>query len=169
MAKKANTQKLFFAALFTMGLGGLWHGAGLNFIVWGLLHGFFIAIANFFRGKQVVLNFPQFMKILFVFHFWTLTAICFRATSLENAVDVMMAGINMTTYSLTNLQALVYPLVLLVLFFITHRYDHVTLLEKMALTYKKQYTILGLILIWLIAIVLGASSGGSEKFIYFDF
>ena len=24
--------------LITMGLGGLWHGAGVNFVLWGLLH-----------------------------------------------------------------------------------------------------------------------------------
>lgn len=28
----------------TMGLGGLWHGAGWNFTLWGLMHGFFLVI-----------------------------------------------------------------------------------------------------------------------------
>ena len=32
-----------------MVLGGLWHGAGLTFIAWGLLHGVFLAINHLFR------------------------------------------------------------------------------------------------------------------------
>lgn len=32
------------ALIVTMTLGGLWHGAGMNFLVWGLLHGFYLAI-----------------------------------------------------------------------------------------------------------------------------
>src|SRR5690606_1987755 len=28
----------------TMGLGGLWHGAGWNFLVWGLLHGAYLSV-----------------------------------------------------------------------------------------------------------------------------
>ena len=30
--------------LLTMFLSGLWHGAGLNFIVWGLWHGMLLAV-----------------------------------------------------------------------------------------------------------------------------
>ncbi len=30
--------------LLTMMIGGFWHGAGLNFIVWGILHGFGLII-----------------------------------------------------------------------------------------------------------------------------
>jgi len=32
------------ALLVTMGLGGLWHGAGWKFVVWGLLHGAYLSI-----------------------------------------------------------------------------------------------------------------------------
>src|SRR6202022_4266575 len=30
--------------LVTMGLGGLWHGAGWTFLAWGLLHGAYLVI-----------------------------------------------------------------------------------------------------------------------------
>ncbi len=32
-----------------MFLGGLWHGASWNFVIWGLLHGAFLAIAHFWQ------------------------------------------------------------------------------------------------------------------------
>jgi alginate O-acetyltransferase complex protein AlgI len=34
----------------TMLLGGLWHGAGWNFLVWGGLHGFYLGINHLWRG-----------------------------------------------------------------------------------------------------------------------
>ena len=35
--------------LITMLLGGLWHGAGWTFIIWGGLHGLYLAINHFWR------------------------------------------------------------------------------------------------------------------------
>jgi alginate O-acetyltransferase complex protein AlgI len=35
--------------IITMTLGGLWHGASWNFIIWGFLHGIFLSINRFFR------------------------------------------------------------------------------------------------------------------------
>tara|TARA_R110002049_G_scaffold285698_2_gene466851 strand:+ start:72445 stop:73989 length:1545 start_codon:yes stop_codon:yes gene_type:complete len=32
--------------MITMALGGLWHGAGWNFVVWGILHGMFLCVAH---------------------------------------------------------------------------------------------------------------------------
>ncbi len=36
--------------VITMTLGGLWHGASWNFIIWGLMHGVFLSIHRFFRS-----------------------------------------------------------------------------------------------------------------------
>ena len=30
--------------MIVMGLGGLWHGAGLSYLAWGLMHGLFLVI-----------------------------------------------------------------------------------------------------------------------------
>ncbi|HZV07059.1 MAG TPA: MBOAT family O-acyltransferase [Gemmataceae bacterium] len=35
--------------LITMTLGGLWHGASWNFVLWGFLHGVFLSVNRFFR------------------------------------------------------------------------------------------------------------------------
>jgi len=39
--------------LLTMLIGGLWHGAGWTFILWGALHGFYLAINHLWR-EQVI-------------------------------------------------------------------------------------------------------------------
>jgi alginate O-acetyltransferase complex protein AlgI len=38
--------------MLTMLLGGLWHGASWNFVVWGGYHGALLSLERAFRGKQ---------------------------------------------------------------------------------------------------------------------
>jgi alginate O-acetyltransferase complex protein AlgI len=38
------------ALLITMALGGLWHGAGWTFVIWGLLHGAYLSINHLWRA-----------------------------------------------------------------------------------------------------------------------
>ena len=33
--------------MLTMLLGGLWHGAAWNFVIWGALHGFYLAAERY--------------------------------------------------------------------------------------------------------------------------
>jgi len=86
----------------TMFLGGLWHGAGWNFALWGALHGSYLIIhqgwGRLFKHK--VIPIPNSIK---VFSAWLLTFIAvvvgwvfFRATSLDSAVDILigMSGAN---------------------------------------------------------------------------
>jgi D-alanyl-lipoteichoic acid acyltransferase DltB (MBOAT superfamily) len=40
---------LMFPLLVTMFLSGLWHGAGYGFVVWGLIHGFYLTINHGWR------------------------------------------------------------------------------------------------------------------------
>lgn len=45
--------------LLTMALGGLWHGAGMNFIVWGIYHGMLLVVHSHFakwRERQTTLK-----------------------------------------------------------------------------------------------------------------
>lgn len=36
--------RTYLNLIIVMGLGGLWHGAGLGYLLWGLLHGVFLAV-----------------------------------------------------------------------------------------------------------------------------
>jgi D-alanyl-lipoteichoic acid acyltransferase DltB (MBOAT superfamily) len=47
--------------LATMLIGGLWHGAGWNFILWGGLHGFYLCVNHLFRSlpKQHLRPIPR--------------------------------------------------------------------------------------------------------------
>jgi alginate O-acetyltransferase complex protein AlgI len=42
--------RVYLNVLVTMGISGLWHGAGLNFIVWGLWHGLLLVSLRLWRS-----------------------------------------------------------------------------------------------------------------------
>lgn len=75
---RKGPSRTYVNLLLTMFLGGLWHGAGWNFVLWGLLHGVALSIH---RGwKRLGLRMPrlagQFLTLLFVALAW----VPFRAT-----------------------------------------------------------------------------------------
>jgi len=62
--------------LITMTLGGLWHGASWNFVIWGVMHGLLLAIHKYWLDSNV----SGFIRERFLFLNqlvgWVLTFIC---------------------------------------------------------------------------------------------
>jgi D-alanyl-lipoteichoic acid acyltransferase DltB (MBOAT superfamily) len=86
--------------LATMLLGGLWHGAGWTFVLWGGLHGAFLVINHLWRG---IVPGRVATHRLYLFAAWKLTFLAvvvawvpFRATTLDGAGRMLagMAGLN---------------------------------------------------------------------------
>ena len=84
----------------TMLLGGLWHGAGWTFVLWGGLHGIFIVLNHLWRsllGERLCFR-STFMARIYGFFCFGLTFFCvciawvfFRANSLESATEILSA------------------------------------------------------------------------------
>lgn len=80
---KHGLPRHFFALMATMLLGGLWHGAGWQFVVWGGLHGVLLAtIVVWRRLSHFRLPFTASWALTFVAVM--LAWVPFRATSLEH-------------------------------------------------------------------------------------
>lgn len=86
----------------TMLLGGLWHGAGWTFIIWGGLHGFYLVLNHAWRGLKKYLGWKN-GGIWSILGANTLTFLAvvigwvfFRADSFSSAITMLygMAGIN---------------------------------------------------------------------------
>jgi alginate O-acetyltransferase complex protein AlgI len=83
--------------LFTMFLSGLWHGAGINFILWGLLHGVFLTINHAWRQWRPQWEKKRYEKTMRPWgQVMTLAAVVFaivlfRARSWEGAKHIMAA------------------------------------------------------------------------------
>lgn len=70
-------------------LCGFWHGANFTFLVWGLLHGFFISLERFLPKKQTPNRLRTLFGHLYVWLILLLTWVFFRAESLTQALDFL--------------------------------------------------------------------------------
>lgn len=159
------------SVLLTMGLVGLWHGASWTFIVWGVGHGLGIATAHSFRsagGGRVSERMPHWLGVLLTFHFVSLGWVFFRAQDLATAWRVVSgpftAGFgDVSAY----VSAHVFPLCLLAVFFLSHRFDDHRRIHGFVNRVPAHLVWLFIGLMWVLAITI--SGGSSAKFIYFDF
>jgi len=88
----------------TMLLGGLWHGAGWTFVIWGGLHGFYLGVNHGWRALRTTLGWPPSESNRFgAFLGGTITFLAvvvgwvfFRAAQFGSAVNMLkgMAGFN---------------------------------------------------------------------------
>lgn len=80
--------------LITMILGGLWHGAGKTFILWGACHGLFLIINHLWRETKISL--PSWaartLTLLCVIGSWVI----FRSPNIRTAFSILkgMVGLN---------------------------------------------------------------------------
>jgi alginate O-acetyltransferase complex protein AlgI len=82
--------------LTTMLLGGLWHGASWNFVIWGALHGLYLVINNGWRALLGARHAEFSNMIVYKILSWGLTIIVvvhawvfFRATTLSGALAIL--------------------------------------------------------------------------------
>jgi alginate O-acetyltransferase complex protein AlgI len=93
--------------IITMVIGGLWHGASWNFVIWGALHGVGLAVVRgwqaYRKGTKTV-GAWRYINIFATFHFVTFAWIFFRAPNLETAWAIL-SRIGSLTASAANLTA----------------------------------------------------------------
>jgi alginate O-acetyltransferase complex protein AlgI len=78
---------------------GIWHGAGWNFVVYGLIHGSAVAIERALRTRREAMGLEgerhgiagHLRGILITFHIVVLSRVLFRAEDLQSAVDYVAA------------------------------------------------------------------------------
>jgi D-alanyl-lipoteichoic acid acyltransferase DltB (MBOAT superfamily) len=51
---RLGEQRRYFNLMLTMLLGGLWHGAGWNFLIWGGLHGIYLCVNRLWQARCAV-------------------------------------------------------------------------------------------------------------------
>lgn len=75
--------RTYINLFITMLLGGLWHGANLRFVIWGTIHGLYLAIhklwLTIFPNQNSKL---RVLRVFITFHLVTLTWMIFRANSM---------------------------------------------------------------------------------------
>jgi D-alanyl-lipoteichoic acid acyltransferase DltB (MBOAT superfamily) len=81
--------KTYRNLMITMLLGGLWHGASWNFVIWGGIHGVVLALTRMWQrrfGEADPRGFRRFIGVFCTFHVVCFAWIFFRAPTFEHAV-----------------------------------------------------------------------------------
>jgi alginate O-acetyltransferase complex protein AlgI len=86
-----NTYRNLF---ITMALGGLWHGASWNFVIWGLLNGLFLCVFKTARHFKITRFIPQIAAMFITFHAVCLTRVFFRAKTFGDAMHMLHTMLN---------------------------------------------------------------------------
>ncbi|MGH8916217.1 MAG: MBOAT family O-acyltransferase [Acidimicrobiia bacterium] len=92
--------------MITMLLGGLWHGAAWGFLLWGGLHGAYLAIERWIRDRRRASTATR-LPVALVFGVVTLTWIPFRAPSFADGIEVLRALLGPVTGAQLNAAPLV--------------------------------------------------------------
>lgn len=79
--------RTYLNILIVFFISGFWHGAGLNFIIWGLCHGVFMILTRRYRAFFARLH--PVLCYLITFVFLNVTWVFFRAESLPQAVKIL--------------------------------------------------------------------------------
>ncbi len=155
--------------ILTMIIGGIWHGAGWNFLIWGAFHGVLLALSNFFREKIRLNYFPRPLGILITFHLVCVGWIFFRASSFDVAMIFLsrLIGIilNPLTLDYNNFELSAVILILLPLFM--HHFDRRAFFIKIPEKISGVIIMPILIVLFLTSLILSYSY--NPAFIYFDF
>ena len=80
--------------MIVMGLGGLWHGAGLSYLAWGLLHGLFLVIERpslpgleRLSNNRVLGQAVTVLRVLLVFACVSLAWVFFKLPNIDHALS----------------------------------------------------------------------------------
>ncbi|MGK7938878.1 MAG: MBOAT family protein [Crocosphaera sp.] len=79
--------------IITMLLGGLWHGAGWTFVIWGGLHGLYLSINHGWRKLNISL--PQWLAWMITFFSVIMGWVMFRSQSLSDGIEIIQTMIGM--------------------------------------------------------------------------
>ncbi|WP_395611536.1 MBOAT family O-acyltransferase [Allosphingosinicella sp.] len=160
--------RLCLALMGTMLLGGLWHGASWNFVIWGALHGTVLAIERLWRDfrPKAWKPIPNWLGILITFHIVLLGWIFFRAQGFDTAL-AYIGGI----FTAGGAMALVTPMLLaMIVVGMTFHYFPPYTMQRTAMKIRTLNPVMvGLAVGLFIMVVDAMRPEGVAPFIYYQF
>lgn len=168
--KELNILNSSVTIVFVMFLAGVWHGPTWMYALFGLAHGFGIAINYFW--KKYFNKLPIFLSWLLTFNFVNFTFVIFRSQNLEQLVSIFKKLFNLNNYSLDFLyhssqKDFMFLIFLILIFFITFKFENSEkIVQKKKINYKQIifFSFIGSLSLFKILL-----STKSNSFVYFDF
>ena len=93
---RLGRRRTYINLMLTMVLGGLWHGAGWTFLVWGAWHGGLLALERFWRERHPEPLLPRPIAVAWTLLMVMIGWVFFRAADLGAAFRILsgMAGLS---------------------------------------------------------------------------
>jgi len=166
---KRNAVMPYINLIITMTLGGLWHGASWNFVIWGVLHGVAQAIARgwqSWRGPKATPWTPAWFRT-----FWTVQFVCFawiffRAANFEQATKII-EQLGELSFATTNVSG---PLWVVLAIAVTGHYLPKVQFEKLREVFvRAPFFVQAMVLMALIVAIQYIAATGAAPFIYTNF
>lgn len=85
--------RMYINYMIVFFLSGLWHGAGWNFILWGMMHGVLYVATKWYlnhKKKTGVINAGKIVSCILTFCYVSIAWVYFRASSVEQANALLM-------------------------------------------------------------------------------
>jgi len=162
-----------------MFLIGIWHGAGINFIIYGLIHGAYVGIETYLRSKFPSINKNSFLKskigkiisILATQYLIFLSFLAFRIHDLEMLSYSIQKFIFLDFVSTNFFEFILehkLPLMLIAIFIVMHiiSYKNQNIINKIS-NLKLTYWTMFLVLI--MTSIIFFYDTNPQDFIYFRF
>ena len=164
---RGGTWKTYRNLMLTMVLGGLWHGASWNFVIWGALHGGALAVNRAWQRRDgKTFTTPRILAIVVTFHFVCFAWIFFRSPTFAHATAVLarMGKLSTTTPNLSGR-----VLAVLALGFVTHFLPKDTFKRTQAFFGQSPALVQGIVLAACAYALHFAAGAKAEPFIYGQF
>ena len=176
---KKSHARTYVNLLTVMFLGGLWHGASWNFVVWGMLHGAYLAIHRLLMNKFPVLSEMQFFKtksgkvvsIFITQYFVFLAWIAFRVQNFEHLMYSLQKYILLDFQYIQTIEIITTHKISIVVMILFILLQYITF-KKHDLKTKISNLSLPFWIIFLFSVslsILLLYDGNPEDFIYFKF
>ena len=148
-------------------ISGIWHGAGWNFIVFGVFTGLAMTVEFTWR-RAAMPKLPIVAAWLLTMIAFLISLCFFRARSPGRAIDMMVASVagswsGMEPFLAQN----IFAILLIVVFAAFHRFDDHRLIRVAVRRSRPEFVWTIILFGWIVAITV--SQGSSGAFVYFDF
>lgn len=164
---RQGTARTYGNLLWTMVLGGLWHGASGTFIAWGFYHGMILCLFRFFKVSDPKSWFSIQLRRVLMFHLVCLGWLFFRADTLSAAFQMLKRIVTpgkIPPFALSSLMMILVHCIPILIFeaLTKDESQYVRFYEK---TWLKKSVIYSALIITTIIL----NGGQSSEFIYFQF
>ncbi len=147
-------------------LSGLWHGAGINFILWGFLHAVLYLLSIYFF-KKINISIPKLIGYIFTFILVAIVFVFFRSGKVAESITILKSSTTLTQFIDFKPISLILLLNILFVFFIEYsakKFDNYSSF-LLKINFSKKL----LLFAYIMFAILTFSGIDNLPFIYFQF